>query len=492
MIKNASLSLFQTIFSIFSLFYSYKFIIDQLGIEKLGLWTLIISLVSLSKIAELGLSGSVVKYVSSHRATGNDEKTKSVIETVTISVTFLVAVLSIITYIPISYLLSYTLDAQLSNGTLHLLSLAFISSWITVIAGVNKAALDGCQRYDLSTVATITSTTVFVICIIILVPVYSLHGLAFSYIIQGTVLIAITRFQLVKVLKSLPLFPQNFSLKTFKELRSYSFRVQVISIVTMLVEPLTKGMLGKFGGLEMVGYFELANKFVFQMRSLLIAMNLVLVPNVSASKEKGKLNIYTVYSLNYQLISFISVYFFTILLCLVPIIESVWLSKASSQFQLFSIIAVCAWFINTLSVPVYMINLGTGELHYNMVSHIVVGVVNLVLGVLLGVIFGGEGVVSAWGIALVAGTIPIIYTFHDKYKISLKDLIIKDDVLGLFLGAIAVVTTWSLYYYYFKEVTTIYIVLSLLLIGMLVLIPLWMNPTRKVIYAKLTEFIARS
>ena len=498
MIKNASLSLFQTLFSIFVLFFSYRFIVEQLGIKQLGLWALFTSIVSLARIAELGLAGSVVKFVASALANNDVKKASSIIQTVTLSVAVLVALLSAVAYFPTLYLVKHILENEFASNTPHILALAFVATWLTSMAGVNKASLDGCQRYDLSTIAIIISTLVFITGIIILVPRYALYGLAYAYILQGACLTIVTRLLLMRAINDLPLLPFQFSLATFKEIRSYGLKFQLISIFTLLLDPLTKAMLGRFGNIGMIGYYELANKFVTQMRSLLVAMNQVLVPKVSESKEKGILDISRIYKKNYQLVSFTSVYFYTALLCIVPIIEILWLKEKAPLFELYSIISVCAYFINTLCIPSYMINTGTGELRSNVLSHIFMGLVNLFMGLALGIFFGGTGVVISSALAIIAGSLPIIYSFHKRNKIPFTILVPKPHFLGLIIGLIGIVISWRLHYhpliskmtFHFSDIVGRDIVLSgniltfsytFLVIFVFILIPMWKNPTRKII-----------
>ncbi len=498
MIKNVALSLFQTLFSIFALFFSYRFIVEQLGVEQLGLWALFISIVSLSRIAELGLSGSIVKYVSSSLANNDIEKVCSIIETVTLSVAVLVSALAVVSFSPTLWLVTDILDGKVTQNTENILAFAFVSTCLASMAGVNKGALDGCQRYDLSTIAVITSTVIFITSIITLVPRYGINGLAYSYILQGASLLVMTRLLLKRAVKNLPLIPYKFSYSTFKEIRSYGLKFQLISICTLFLDPLTKGMIGKFGDIGMVGYFELANKFITQMRSLLVAMNQVLIPKVSENKAKGLLNISHIYKKNYQLLSFTTVYFFTALLCIVPIIEILWLKEKSAIFELFSLVIAGAYFINTLTIPAYMINAGTGDLRNNVISHVLMSLTNLVMGYILGSYFGGKGAVFSAGIALVAGSIPTILPFHRRNKIPLTVLMPKTLILGLVFGSIGIMISWYLNYnllinnitFYLTDIIGTDIVIgksgvvfgyTFIIIFIFILIPMWKNPTRKVI-----------
>jgi hypothetical protein len=52
----------------------------------------------------------------------------------------------------------------------------------------------------------------------------------------------------------------------------------------MLIDPVIKALLVKFGGLSPVAYYEMAQRMVMQFRSLLVSAAQVMVPMVANSK----------------------------------------------------------------------------------------------------------------------------------------------------------------------------------------------------------------
>ena len=65
--------------------------------------------------------------------------------------------------------------------------------------------------------------------------------------------------------------------------------------MTMLLDPLAKVLLSRFGGLSAVAYFEMANRMVSQARSLIASANQVLVPYYSkvAETTRGRIQMST-------------------------------------------------------------------------------------------------------------------------------------------------------------------------------------------------------
>jgi O-antigen/teichoic acid export membrane protein len=106
-----------------------------------------------------------------------------------------------------------------------------------------------------------------------------------------------------------------------------------------------------------------------------------------------------------------------------------WIGHYEKAFVGFGILLSIGWFFNTLSAPSYFVNLGTGELRWNVVSHVAIAVFNAVLGLIFGVYFRGNGVVIAWVISLTLGSSLIYLSYHKKYKIPLIDLLPRESRL---------------------------------------------------------------
>ena len=75
----------------------------------------------------------------------------------------------------------------------------------------------------------------------------------------------------------------------------YGLNIQMISVSQMLYDPITKGLLVKFGGLDLAGYYEMANRMVIQLRGLIVSAVQVLVPTIADLKEKNPDSIHKVY-----------------------------------------------------------------------------------------------------------------------------------------------------------------------------------------------------
>ncbi|MDH3673520.1 MAG: hypothetical protein OES46_20580 [Gammaproteobacteria bacterium] len=58
------MALLQAGISALVLFILYRFLIVQVGVEKLGLWSVLLAFVSATRVSELGLGGGVTRFVA--------------------------------------------------------------------------------------------------------------------------------------------------------------------------------------------------------------------------------------------------------------------------------------------------------------------------------------------------------------------------------------------------------------------------------------------
>jgi O-antigen/teichoic acid export membrane protein len=148
----------------------------------------------------------------------------------------------------------------------------------------------------------------------------------------------------------------------------------------------------------------------------------------------------------------------------------------------FVILLVIGWFFNTLIAPAYFANLGIGELSWNVIGHVTIGVLNIILGLLLGVLYNGIGVVIAWVVSLAFGSSIIILSYHITHEISLTKLlpessriIIAASLFGILTGIIT--------HYKLNNILNAFLLNSIIifLFAIIVFIPFWIHPMRKLL-----------
>jgi len=477
---NAIISVVQIVVIGGILFILYRFLLVTLGVEQLGILSLVLATTSITQIANLGLSGSVVRFVAKYIARGENENASAVIQTAAISVGISIGLVLFAGYPSIKWVLGLVVLDKSLPLALSILTHAVLALWIMVVTSIFQAGLDGCQRIDLRGILLMGGAALYLILCFILVPTYGLIGAASAIVIQNLTILIASLLLLRRYLPLLPIFPYKWSKNIFKEIVSYGFNFQVISITAMFYDPITKALLSKFGGLSLVGYYEMASRMIQQFRSLIVSANQVLVPAIADMQEKKPEAVQSVYLTSYQLVFYLALPLYSLIIVCTPIISELWIGHYERIFVIFGILIAIGWFLNTLAGPAYFANLGIGELRWNVVGHIMIAVFNAGLGFLFGIFYDGVGVVVAWIFSLALGSSVIYLSYHIKNKIPLIELMPKASRLIVAACLIGILSA-LLINHKLNDNFNVAALNSIIILSFstIVLIPFWRHPMRK-------------
>jgi len=261
----------------------------------------------------------------------------------------------------------------------------------------------------------------------------------------------------------------------------------------MLYDPITKALLTKFGGLSMTGFYEMASRMILQLRALLVTANQVLVPTIADLQEKNPELIQSVYKSSYRLLFYLALPLFLVIVALTPIISEIWIGHYEGRFVLFAILLAVGWFLNTLTAPAYFANLGIGELRWNTIGHVVIGVLNTGLGLFLGILYGGKGVVIAWVFSLIIGSHIITVSYHLRHKIPIGELLPQENI-SIGLASVVGLFAAMLLYYQLHLLWSLPALTALIFVVFcaIMVVPLWLHPMRKRLFEWVTNNLLKA
>lgn len=478
---NALVSALQVVVIGGTFFVLYRFLRDSLGDDDFGVWALVLATTSAGSIANLGLAASAVKFVSQYLARGDHPHVARIVQTAALSVGLFLGVMLLILYPFLGKLLAVFIEpADKLPEALSILPYALVSFWLTSVAGVFQSCLDGFHRVDLRGMLLMVAALVYLGLAFLLVPDGGLIGIAEAQVAQAGLLFVVSWGMLKRLMPGLPWLPFRWHQGTFKEMLSYSLNFQVISLTQLFLEPAVKSFISKFGGVSTLTNFEFAYRMVFQVRALLATAHQAIVPTIADLKERDPDRIREVYVASYRLLLFLVIPLIGFLIALTPVISQLWIGYYEPDFVLFSVLLMGAWAVNLTSNPAYFANMGTGELRWNVIGHVVMGILSGGLGVLLGWQFGGLGVVIGFCTALIIGSLTTAISYQHIYRIRMVDLI-QRETGWLFVASVAGAALSLLLYCRLAE-TWGSLSLGLMVLAIyaiLVLLPLWKHPIRE-------------
>lgn len=419
-------------------FVLYRYLYDRLGVEQIGVWSLVFAATSVSRIGDLGLSAGVVRFVAQALGRGDTERAANVVQTVALTLGVFMAALLAIGYPLFVLALNYFIPAHSVPVALSILPYALMSLWVMIIVSVFSGGLDGCMRMDLRSLLMGLSHLAYLGFAMLLVPKYGLEGVAIAQLIQSIGLMTLMWWVLRRQMKDLPLIPVHWKLAVLKEMFGYGVNFQIITVINMLFDPVVKALMSKFGGLEALGYYEMANRLILQGRALIVEASRVMVPAVAALQGHDAEKAKQLFITSYQLTFYVAVLFYGVLGVFLPTISILWLGHYQPMFVQFSLLLNLGWFANTLSVPAYFSNLGWGRLRANMINQIIVVLCGFLVGFVLGLNYSGVGVVIGTVIGLIAGTMFLLISHIKQANLHWHTLIIPLDMSKLLmLGILA-------------------------------------------------------
>jgi O-antigen/teichoic acid export membrane protein len=479
---NATTSAAQVVLSTVILFVIYRYLVSRIGVELVGVWSITIAISGLGRIGELGLSGAVTRYVAGDLAISHPRKAAELVQTALLSIAPLVAISLALAYPGINAVLEYVLPEATVHSARDILIYVLAYTWVSSVVGLCQAGLDGCHRLDLRNIVVVGGMLAFLGLVLLLVPIYGFVGLVYAQLLQGGLSLFASWYLLRQQLEALPIVPHQWQYGRFVELVRYGFNFQLSNLATLLCDPITKALLSKFGGPVLVGYYEMSSRMVLQVRSIVVAAIQAMVPAVAALNDSAPLKIPAFYGKAFQSVAYVSISVFCGLAILTSLVSELWLGFFSPEFLTFAMILIPGWWFNTMTVPAFFANVGTGQMVWNTLGQVMIGVLNVLLGWVLGMAFGGMGVALGYLIALLAGSTLILFQFHHRHNILLKS-IARLDLAWLLLAGVA--GSWLSYSTYYSLRPTVgfvgVVAVTLALFLLFIVVPAWFHPMRHIL-----------
>ena len=487
--QNAAASAGQVLATTVIMFVLYRVILDTLGADRLGIWSIVLATASASRIAELGLSASVTRFVAMYRARKDDEAAGHAVQTAVVSIAIILVCALPGAYVFLVVLFDRLFAGEALNDACALLPYALISLIFTAIAAVMQSGLDGCQRYDWRAFLIVAGQMLFLIAALWLTPKYGLIGLAWAQIGQGLMLAVIGWILLRRILPGLPCIPRQWRRRSFNEMLGYGLQFQLGSIAMMLFEPLTKALLGKFGGLPAAGYYEMASRYVRNARLLIVSANQVLVPAVAELNERDSQALKDLYRANLRMLFLFVMPLHALVVAWAPILSEIWIGRYESSFVLFSSALALAWGLNVFASPAYFSNLGTGRVFWNTAAHVWMGIANAVLGFILGPSFGAAGIIYGMGVALVSGSALVVVSFHWERKIAWGVLLPREALEVACSSITLVLAEYYIFHTLVSQSEAIRFLICLLLPFPILGLVLWRHPLRRPVQTRIHKLL---
>jgi O-antigen/teichoic acid export membrane protein len=235
------------------------FIINTLGKESFGLWSLIWSFLGIFELADLGFAASVIKYVADARGRGDLSRLKRIVCTLFWIYTFLGAV--VMAGIAGSLMFFNRLfeipPAQASMAWAVLLILGLRSS-LYLPLGMFRGLLVGSQRMSLANFYKAMGSILYLVMVLVALTLSpNIITLATVNMIAGLTPMFAIMIHSRKTMPELTLNPTYFDRSLVKELTSFSMYFSLTQIAAMIATRADAMIIKLFLPLDAVGVYSI-------------------------------------------------------------------------------------------------------------------------------------------------------------------------------------------------------------------------------------------
>lgn len=413
--RNSTYSIAETCWTGLSVFLLFRYVAAHLGVGAIGVWSLLVAAMSISSIADVGLGRALLHFVPTAVARDRRGEAASYVETAAGTVGVLFFAILLLALPAFDWAIDRFVAPAQRDIALQILPYALFSFWLSNISLVFLSALGGMQRYDLRSIVSMAGSATQLATAIFSIRYAGLLGLVWAQIAQNLVLVLGGVLCLRRVLPQVHAVPVNFNYSHFKMMRRYGTSLQLYTFVTFVFEPTTKLVLSHFGGLSMLGFYEMASRMANQVRTLVVNSIQVLVPGLAELHQQDKARAFQAYLRMSEVIWILACPIMAVVAMFLPAISGLWLGRQSHEFICFSLIVIVGWTVNLVCAPSFFMGLASGSLRWNLIGGMVMSGANLLLAPILGFAYGSVGVVVAFSLSLSAGSLTFFFFNHRSF-----------------------------------------------------------------------------
>src|SRR3990167_5337243 len=131
--RNALFSVAEVLLNGLGLFFIYNNVVSTLGVSLLGVWSLVLATTAFGRLADVGISAGLARFVAREQAKGEAGSPQSYIETGMLSVAAIMGVLTLVAYWPIYFALGIALHDQQLALARQIIPYAMLTFWLLKI-----------------------------------------------------------------------------------------------------------------------------------------------------------------------------------------------------------------------------------------------------------------------------------------------------------------------------------------------------------------------
>jgi O-antigen/teichoic acid export membrane protein len=264
-------------------------VVQALGPQRFGLWSLVSTAAGFSLVFDLGLAAAVTRFVAAHRVTGEEAAMRGALTLGVAGSAALGALWWLAVALVPGPLLSFArVEPALVPEATRMLWIMGIAFLLQLVAAALSAALAGFQRFDRIGINLVWATGVQIAGIVLAVWWGAgLIGLAWAAAAGALVALLAAWQALRAVWPGAGLGGGDTLARAWHGFGGFGLALQVVNLGILALYQLPKLFLARFVSLESVGHYELGYRVAFSAWSLPTLLLSPLLPAASRLEAEG-------------------------------------------------------------------------------------------------------------------------------------------------------------------------------------------------------------
>lgn len=415
-IRNAMFGGLRYIFIAPIPFIMTPLILHEIGVKGYGTWAIFLAINGLTSLADLGLFGTLSKFVAEYYAHRDFAALSKALNSGLAVFLLLTAAIGSGLWIATPWL-----SVQLFHGSnisreelIALFRLFLIVIAANIVNLLFSSVTTGLQRLDLTNMisaANVILNALFSACL--LLGGFGLRGLVYGYSAAGVITVIAYVVTVRRLLPQIAINPRHFDRQEARKMFGFSFRLYVTQAAVAVHNQIEKVFLAMLVGVAPVGWYDIASDVALKIRG---AIGFILSPVLPAASELSALRDETrtreLYYRTHKYLALIGVPAICFVVAVSGRFVDLWIGPQLKIVAFPLSVLVVVSFINLITGPGFLIFAGSGYLKPGVDSAIFGIVLNVILSFGLIYKFGFAGAVLGTSAALVLASGYFITLFH--------------------------------------------------------------------------------
>ncbi len=422
-------------------------ILHKIGVGGYGTWAVFVAINGLTSLADLGLVGTLSKFVAEYHAQKDFGAVARVVNS-GLAVFLALAAGIAITLWTLAPLLVHWLfrGSTTAPGEVITLLRLFVAVVVANILTLMLSSITtGLQRLDITN--TISAANLFLSALFsatFLLHGDGLRGLVFGYILASGITVITYLVTLRRLLPKVAMNPFRFNKSEAGKMFAFSFRLYVTQAAVVIHNQVEKLFLALMVGVAAAGWYDIASDVALKLRG---AIGFLLTPILPAASELNALgDSERIRELYFRTHKYLALLAIPAVCCVIAIsgrFVELWIGPEMKMVTVPLCVLLAVSVVNLATGPGFFIYAGAGNLKPGVDTALLGIVLNVLLSFGLIYRYGFAGAVVGTSVALSVAAAYFITLFHRQTGYSFLRLVLEAYMKPLICSSLSLVLVLS-------------------------------------------------